>query len=437
MAVAEPAIGMTTFVDEYARLYPGEVAALLESRDPDEIAAILGREPLDVMSQVFAALTPGVGASVLGRLPDPQAGAVLRSVDPSRGAVLLAGLERERREQLLDALPAAEARELRDLLSYPPETAGSLMSARMATFRPEATVADVRLRLRGGPGERVSDAILVDASARLVGTVSLEALAVAEPETVVAQLVQPASVFIQALAPRDEVVAVMTQAGGRSVPVVDVDGRLLGMLQQDALVRAVEADATVDLQKMVGASGEERALSSVGFAVRKRLPWLQINLATAFLAASVVGIFEDTIQQVTALAVLLPVVAGQSGNTGAQALAVTIRGLALREIRLRHWRRVTLKEAAVALIIGLGVAATTSLGVYVWSRSAGLALVIGMSMIISMLAAGLAGAAVPLVLAALKQDPAQSSSIILTTVTDVVGFFSFLGIASLFMSMLL
>jgi magnesium transporter len=187
---------------------------------------------------------------------------------------------------------------------------------------------------------------------------------------------------------------------------------------------------------MVGASREERALSRVSFAVRKRLPWLEINLATAFLAAAVVGLFEATIAQFTALAVLLPVVAGQSGNTGAQALAVTMRGLALREIRVRQWPQVTRKEASVALINGIAVAVTTSAGVLLWSASIGLALVIGTSMVLSMVAAGIAGVIVPTVLTASDQDPAQSSSIILTTVTDVVGFSSFLGIATLLSSML-
>jgi magnesium transporter len=182
---------------------------------------------------------------------------------------------------------------------------------------------------------------------------------------------------------------------------------------------------------MVGASREERALSPVGFAVRKRLPWLEVNLATAFLAAAVVGLFESTIARFTALAVLLPVVAGQSGNTGAQALAVTMRGLALREVRVQQWLRVALKEGRVALINGIAVAVTTAAAVYVWSRSIGLTLVILTSMVISMVAAGLSGAGIPMLLTAAKQDPAQSSSIILTTVTDVVGFFSFLGIATL------
>ena len=165
--------------------------------------------------------------------------------------------------------------------------------------------------------------------------------------------------------------------------------------------------------------------------MRKRLPWLQINLVTAFIAAAVVGLFENTIAQYTALAVLLPVVAGQSGNTGAQALAVTMRGLALREIRAAQWPRVVFKETNVGFWNGVVVALTTSVGVLVWSGSWGLALIIAASMVLSMLIAGVAGAAIPIVLTVLGQDPAQSSSIVLTTITDVTGFFSFLGIATL------
>jgi magnesium transporter len=182
---------------------------------------------------------------------------------------------------------------------------------------------------------------------------------------------------------------------------------------------------------MVGVSKEEGATSKVSFAVRKRLPWLQVNLVTAFVAAAVVGLFEHTIAQFTALAVLLPVVAGQSGNTGAQALAVTMRGLALREIRVAQWMRVVLKETNVGLLNGVTVALTTAVGVLVWSDSYGLALIIAASMVLSMIIAGIAGAAIPILLTVVGQDPAQSSSIILTTVTDVTGFMSFLGIATL------
>jgi magnesium transporter len=166
------------------------------------------------------------------------------------------------------------------------------------------------------------------------------------------------------------------------------------------------------------------------------LPWLEINLLTAFAAASVVGAFEGTIAKYTALAVLLPVVAGQSGNAGMQALAVTMRGLALREIRPRHWPRLIVKEAGVGIINGIAVALTTMLGVFFWSHSYGLVLVIGVAMVMSMVIAGLSGALVPVVLKALRQDPATSSSIVLTTFTDCGGFLSFLGLATLLSSLL-
>ena len=182
---------------------------------------------------------------------------------------------------------------------------------------------------------------------------------------------------------------------------------------------------------MFGASKDETALSTAGLVIRKRLPWLQINLATAFLAAAVVGLFEGIIAQFTALAVLLPVVAGQSGNTGAQALAVTMRGLALHEIGTSQWKRVLTKEIKASIINGIAVALTTATGVFVWSRSTGLALIITIAMVIAMVAAAISGVIIPIILRKMGQDPAQSSSIILTTVTDVTGFFAFLGIATI------
>jgi len=213
--------------------------------------------------------------------------------------------------------------------------------------------------------------------------------------------------------------------------VVDYDDRPVGVIRNDVLVAATQQEASADIQTMTGASKDERALSSATFAVKRRLVWLQINLATAFLASGVVAMFEGTIAKYTALAVLLPVVAGQSGNTGMQALAVTLRGLALREIRLRNWPRVAFKELGAGAINGLAVAVVTALGVYIWSHSGGLALIIGISMVGSMIIASIAGASVPMVLTWLGLDPAQSSSVVLTTVTDCGGFLSFLGLATL------
>jgi magnesium transporter len=344
---------------------------------------------------------------------------------------MLARLAPPERDRCLSLLDEQLARDLRALTEYPPDSAGALMDPRVTSFRADARVADAVRRLRRFRDRRIQDVFLVDAEGRLEGAVALEDLVLADRGSRLESLVRSVPVSVQVTAPREEVAETFGAHRLGSLPVVDFAGRLLGVLRQRELIQVAEERATASAVTMVGASELERALSPPAFAIRKRLPWLQINLLTAFLAAAVVGLFEDTIARVTALAVLMPVVAGQSGNTGAQALAVTMRGLALREIRTRHWLRVVAKEVLTATGNGLAVALTTALAVYVWSRSIGLALVIGISMVLSMTLAGLSGAAIPMILTALRQDPAQSSSIILTTVTDVVGFSSFLGIATL------
>ena len=246
---------------------------------------------------------------------------------------------------------------------------------------------------------------------RLDGRVEIQDLALAELDQTLADLRQPIIAVVDDSVPREEVVEVLEQYEALTeLPVIDFSGRLIGVIHQAELVNAMQEETSLDIQTMVGASKDERALSSPMFAVAKRLPWLQINLLTAFLAASVVGLFEDIISKFTALAVLLPVVAGQSGNAGAQALAVTMRGLMLREISIRHWPRVVAKEVSVGLMNGIGIAATTAIGVYVWSRSLGLVLVIVTAMIISMIAAGFAGALVPITLRRFGQDPDRKST---------------------------
>jgi magnesium transporter len=278
--------------------------------------------------------------------------------------------------------------------------------------------------------------MVVTPEGQLRGTIATVEVLLASDDTRLTSLRIKGTPAIEAFASRAEVLEILERQRLAALPVIDVTGRPVGALSQRALALVAEQNVAADMQTMVGASRDERALSSAAFAVRRRLPWLQINLLTAFLAAAVVGLFEGTIAQFTALAVLLPVVAGQSGNTGAQALAVTMRGLTLHEIGLRHWRSVAIKEATVGFVNGLAVAVPTMLGVYLWSRSAGLSAVIGLAMVLSMTIAGIAGACVPMALRASGQDPAQSSSIVLTTVTDVSGFLSFLGLATLFARLL-
>lgn len=427
--------GVERLARAYLRQFPEEAARHFESARLGDAVALLESEPTPHAVAVEERLASNVAADILQAASPAFAARVLAAMDPVRAAPTLAWLPDEQREALLTGMDERAAGELRAIADYPPETAGRLMDPRVLAFRHGTTVQQALTRLRGVRRRAVSDVFLSNDEGRLIGRVPLQDLAVAQPGDTLDGLSLP-PVAVAGTANAAEVVEHLTAHRLGSLPVVDFDGRLLGVIRSDVLMKTARQDAAADMQAMVGASRQERALSRVSFAVRARLPWLQINLVTAFLAASVVGLFESTIAAYTALAVLLPVVAGQSGNTGAQALAVTMRGLALREIRPSQWPRVTRKEGMVAFINGWAVALTTAGAVLLWSGSMGLALVIGSSMVISMVAAGLAGATIPILLTSLGRDPAQSSSILLTTVTDVVGFFSFLGIATMLSGML-
>jgi magnesium transporter len=418
------------------RLYPAEAAPLLEELHVPELARFLERQDPKLAADVLRRLRAERAAEVVAELQQPAASAILAAFEPALAAALVSRLDERARASRLAALDPALAKELTELMTYPPGAAGALMDPRVASFRPDTSAQHALDRIRALSNRDIRDVYLVDDEGRLVGAVGLQDLAVADPEARLHELAQPEPPRVQALAPQEELVAIAEDRRVTSLPVVDINDRLLGVIRYADILSATQRDASADIQTMVGVSKEERALSSAAFAVRKRLPWLQINLATAFLAAAVVGLFESTIARFTALAVLLPVVAGQSGNTGAQALAVTMRGLALREIRVRHWFRVARKELTAGAVNGLAVAAVTAFGVFVWSRSAGLAAVIGVSMVCSMVVAGLAGASVPMALTLLRQDPAAASSIVLTTVTDVMGFLTFLGFATLASGML-
>ena len=416
--------------------YPREAARRIEAMPAREVGAMLAAQPVHAVVPVWHSLATDVEQAVFTELPEQRAADLLAEVEPARGAALLSRLDEDERARYIGLLDAQVAAEIRALMQYRADSAGQLMDPRVLAFRGELTAHEALARLRQAKRRGLRDLYLVDDDGRLDGRVDIQDLALADPDETLARIARKIAAAVQDTAPREEGVEKMQQDAIADLPVIDFDGRLVGVIRQAKLVAAVQHETTLDIQTMVGASRDERALSPAIFAVAKRLPWLQINLLTAFLAAAVVGLFEGTIAKFTALAVLLPVVAGQSGNAGAQALAVTMRGLVLREISLRHWPKVVFKELNVGLLNGLAVAATTAVGVYLWSRSVGLVLVISAAMVISMVAAGFAGALVPITLQRFGQDPAQSSSIILTTVTDVVGFFSFLGIATLLSALL-
>ena len=425
----------TLLAQDFVERRPNEAAELLEGMAPQEAADVVAAIDPRVLSNAFRTLSLATAFHILESAEPLAGGALLLHLAPARAGAVLEGLTEAKREEILERMSPADARELRVLATYPPDSAGRLRDPGIAVFRATTPVADALARLKTGhKGRSLLNLFVVDSDGGLVGTVPLHEAVVADPGDSLLSLVRQPPMAVSPFASRSEIVETMRRHKLASLSVVGPQNTPLGVLRLDELIDEVEKELSSDLLSMTGASKEESALSGPGFAVRKRLPWLQVNLATAFLAAAVVGFFEDTIARFTALAVLLPVVAGQSGNTGSQALAVVLRGLAVREITRRQLPGVALKELLAGAMNGVGVAVVACAGVYLWSSSMGLVLVIGMAMILAMAIAGVAGAVIPILLDSLGQDPAQSSSIILTTVTDVFGFMSFLGLATVFSS---
>ncbi|HKY39675.1 MAG TPA: magnesium transporter [Polyangiaceae bacterium] len=420
----------------FLRGHPAAAGAVLEQLEPDEAAQALLPLERSRSSDVLKRMSVDAAARTLGCMDENWARETLAAADFVQAARWLAYFDEETSTQLLSGLPALTQRNIREALEFPPGTAGRLMDPRVITFREEMTVDDALVRIRKSKNRKITDVVLVDEDGKLTGVVSLQSLVGAPDGAAIGSLAQRERPVVSPMATRDEVVDLLNRHAVTSLPVVGFDGEVLGILPYDTLVRAAQHAATDDLQQMVGAGKDERALSKPLFSIKSRLPWLLINLGTGFIAASVVGLFDGTIEKFTALAVLMPVVAGQAGNTGAQALAVTARGLALREIRVGHWFRVARKEVLGSFVNGASVGLVTALCTYFWSHSFGLSLVIGVSMVCSMVIAAISGCSVPIILTALKRDPATASSIILTTVTDVSGFFSFLGLATVLSDLL-
>ena len=421
---------------DFFQSYPAEAVHYIEELPSEQIAEVLNDLPHALSVSIWEMLSPVIAARVLANLDDKSIQQVLSRIDPNRGALVLSSLTDAERKRYLDLLNSHIVQDFERALSYEPDSAGALMNTRLVYYTRDMKVRDVvkKLRVHKQTGFRVL--FITDDENTLTGIVELQDLVLARRENRLGDMILPAKAIARVTTPREELLDIFEKQRLTELPVVDTDGHLIGIIQHHILIDAAREEAVIDMQTMVGVSKDERALSDASFAIKKRLPWLQVNLATAFLAAAVVGVFEHTIAQVTALAVLLPVVAGQSGNTGAQALAVTMRGLALREVWPRHWLRLVFKEFNVGLWNGIAVALTTALGVYIWSQSLGLCLIIGLSMVASMIIASVSGALIPVLLIKAGQDPATSSSIFLTTVTDVMGFLSFLGIATLLMGMI-
>lgn len=432
------------FLRRFLDLHPEDAARAFEALDDEEAARLLRTLPTSVAANLLERINVSFGVRVLQKLAADRLIELLTAVSLRQASSLIHHLDEGNRDAILGSLPEREAQALRELASYDPDSAGAMMQPRVASLAIDLTAQQAISAIRKAPRDALHYLYVTKRDGTLQGVLNMRDLLLAAPRDPIEKIVRRDVVSIPTTMEQEEVVNLMRERRFLALPVVDFEDRLVGVVKHNEALQAGQEEAFENLQKSVGAGADERALSPVATVVRSRLPWLYINLLTAFMAAAVIGAFEGIISRIAALAVLLPVVAGQGGNTGAQSLAVVMRGIALREIMPGVKRRVIVKEVMGGLFNGIAVALGTALAVFAWrimvgdsmTFCAGLALVIGLAMVVNMVSAAAAGAVIPLLLKAIGRDPAQSASIFLTTVTDIVGFASFLGFAVAFSSLL-
>lgn len=424
----------------YFEQSPSAAARILETMSEEEVVEVPRVLPSGLAARAVQQLQSNYAATLLNDAGVELVKEIVKEMEPEHAASILLHLSEEARARFLEHLPRKRRREIREQLTFPKGSVGRLMSRQFLSLRKHITAksAIARIRLLAKKGSSASYAYVVDERNHLAGVMNMRELMLAEPEQTLAEIIQPGEVFtLDSFMSSEDAASELSKRRYFAAPVVDAEKRLLGVVRAEQLIQGVREDAAEDIQKMFGVGGDEEVFSPISYSLRQRLPWLHVNLATAFMAAAVVAFFEDIIAKITVLAVFLPIVAGQGGNAGAQSLAIVMRGLVMREIPKEKQMQLVMKEALIGTIGGLITGLVTALVAWVWQGNAYFGVVIGLGMIVNLAVAGLAGASIPLLMRAAGLDPAQCSNILLTTVTDVIGFFAFLGFAVLFQSHLI
>lgn len=396
------------------------------------------RRTTDQLAREIVGLGAPDAADALERLDDATAAAVLQAVSPAIAGDIIPQLEAQRRASVFRAAPAGVTEQWNINLSFPDESVGRLMERPAAVFRPSDSVRDARDRVRElGKEALITYGWVVDADRVLLGLVTMRDLLIAQPEALLGDVMLRQVFALQPALPLEEAMKAVVHRHFPVYPVVDDAGRLLGEVRGAAMFQEQAFEISAQPGQMVGVDVEERLLTPWPRSLKFRHPWLQLNLLTAFLAAGVVGIFQDTLDRMVILALFLPVLAGQSGNTGCQALAVTLRSMTLGELDGGAGRRLVAKEALLGTMNGLLVGVVAGLGMFVVANAQGNPNALGLSgivvvaMMASCIISGISGALIPLTLRRIGADPATASSIFLTTATDIASMGLLLGLATL------
>ncbi|MDP6182794.1 MAG: magnesium transporter [Gammaproteobacteria bacterium] len=415
-----------------ASLHPSEVADLLESL-PSEIRDELWvHVEAEVEGDVLAEANDMVRAALLENMESHEVAAATASLDTDDAADILQDLPGSRADEVLRSMDEQNRVRIASILSYPEDTAGGLMNVDVVTVRADVDVEVVLRYLRrlGAVPEKTDSLMVVDRGNTYLGVVPLAVLVSAFPDAYIGDLMRIDADGIPANTDAASVALLFEQRDLLSAAVVDGDGSLLGRITVDDVVDVIREQSAHSFMSAAGLNEEEDIFAPVVDSTRRRSTWLAINLGTAFLAAWVIGRFEGTIEQLVALAILMPVVASMGGVAGSQTLTIVIRGLALGQIGSANARLLLYRELAIGTLNGILWAVVVAVIAGLWFGDVWLGVVIGAAIIINLVVAAFSGAVIPLVLCRINVDPALAGGVVLTTVTDVVGFFAFLGLAT-------
>ena len=414
-------------------LAPAEIGNLLESLPPGKREVVWGLVDPEDDGEVLVHVGEEVRESLLADMDPDEIIAAVEDLDIDDLADLVEDLPDTVIDEVLKSMDRENRERLEQVLSYPEDSAGRLMNPDVVTVRADVNVDVVLryLRLRGELPDHTDHLFVVSRRHQYLGRLSLASLVTHEDSTPINRLIDDEQPAIDVGESADEVARQFSDHDWESAPVVDDNNILLGRITIDDVVDIIRSQAEHQALGAAGLDEEEDLFSPIKRAVRGRVVWLGINLCTAFLAATVIGQFELTLQKVVALAVLMPIVAGVGGNAAVQVLTLMVRGIALGQVGQSNARILLWKESRVALINGTLIGTVVGIIAYLWFHSFLLSLVITLALIINFCAAALAGVLLPLLLKRMNVDPAVAGTVVVTAVTDVMGFFSFLGLATL------
>ncbi len=419
--------------DLLAEMHPAEIADFLECLPGKSRERIWGLIDVDREGDVLAHLQDAVRSDLLEHMQPQEVAEATKDLETDDVADILQDLPEDVQDSVLLSMDEQNRLRLASVLSYPEDTAGGLMNTDVIPVRADVTLDVVIRYLRRVENipEKTDNLMVIDRENQYLGTLSVIDILIGDPEASVGELMKKETCIPTNLS-ANEVAKVFEQRDLVSAAVVNRDGMLLGRITVDDVVDVIQEEAEQTVRSMAGL-GDDDMFAPIFTSTKRRALWLGINLATAFLGAAVIGRFEDTIQQLVALAVLMPIVAGMGGVAGSQTLTIATRGIALGQLNKSNARALMIKEVAVGLLNGLAWACVVSVIVFFWFGDTLLGFIIGLAMMINLIVAALAGAVIPMGLKRYGIDPAIAGGVLLTTVTDVVGFMTFLGLASIFL----